>query len=94
MYFFGMVSLGLFQHFLHSATLVWVLVLVASGILLRRQFWTGPGEAWAILCVALALWLVFFIGEIEFFATHYLPFYWLPFAFGLLIGGIRIKRTA
>ena len=92
MFVFSMVSLGFFQHFLYSAFVVWVLVLIASGIALRHYLWSKPGEAWLILVMAPALWLVFFIGEaIEFFITYYLPFYWIPFALGLLIGGIRIK---
>lgn len=92
MYVFCMLSIAFSQIFQHSAILVSVVVLVASGILLRLKLWTGPGEALAILCMALSLWLVFFISDVEFFAVHFLPFYWLPFTIGLLFGGIRIRR--
>lgn len=93
--------------YFHIASVVWISILVAIGVVTGRRFWHGLSEAIGVLVVGL---IVFFAILLEIAATGSSPtslsevfsgagemmvyslWFWLSFVGGAALGGIHSNR--
>lgn len=103
MYFFSMWAIAVFQEYHTIAAVVWVLILLSMGTIIRRKFWPEWAKAGAVIGMGLVF---FFSGELGLsmvdphrkaadvlkgFGVMIQMFglwFWLPFMIGAALGGI------
>ena len=104
MYFFSAWSIAVFQQYHTVVAVVWVLILLTMGAIIRRKFWPEWTKAGAVIGMGLLLFFSFELGLSFVFDSHrnvaeilkgfgvmiqmYGLWFWLPFIIGAALGGV------
>jgi hypothetical protein len=105
MFFYSGAALGAFQHFFLKAAIVWMVLLVVAGVLLRRHLWTTNTFAFSVLGFGLlTLILVYlaiglslgssFLDSLRMVGEIQGPWFYAPLVLGFALGSIRKRQAA
>ena len=104
MYCFSAWAIAVFQQYHTVVAVVWVLILLTMGTILRRKFWPEWALAAAVIGMGLVLFFSFQWGLSFVFDSHrkvadglkafmvmiqmFGLWFWLPFIIGAALGGV------
>ena len=103
MYCFSMWAISVFQQYHTVVAVIWVLILLAMGAIIRRKYWPEWTKAGAVIGMGMIPFFLFQWGLSFVFDSHhqaadvlkgfgtmiqmYGLWFWLPFTIGAALGG-------